>query len=97
MYKDPKIILCQGNGKQDIIDNMKGWGEGARAEIGVDWDGGGGHVFVAEVINGEVVFMDPQSGNTNCSDYFDFVVPGLVELVRIDNLEFSDKIKECFI
>ena len=100
MYKDPQIFSCSGNGKEDIIKQMGNWGEGARAEIGVDWGwlyGGGGHVFVAEVIDGKVYFMDPQSGNTDCSEYFDYVKSGSVELVRIDNLEFTDKIKECFI
>jgi len=99
MYKDPVVIACSGNGKQDIINQMKSWGEGARAEIGVEWGflfGGGGHVFVAEVINGEVYFLDPQTGNLDCSSYFRTVKSGTAELVRIDNLEFTDVIKECF-
>lgn len=98
MFKDPVIIPCSGNGKEDIVAHMKEWGEGARAEVRCDWiesAGGGGHVFVAEVINGEVHFMDPQTGDTDCSWYFDDIEPGSVELVRTDNLQFTDKILEC--
>ena len=98
MFESPHVLSCFGNGKSAIIKTMKEWGNGARAEIGVDWDTmyGGGHVFVAEVVDNEVKFIDPQSNNTNCVNYFDFVKWGSVEFFRMDNLEMNELITECF-
>ena len=96
MYRDAQPIPCAGNGYQDTVSRMQGWGEGARAEVKVVWDGGySGHVFVAEVVAGNVVFLDPQNGDTDCAGYFSDVEPGSVEVLRTDNLEFSDRIRDC--
>ena len=96
MYKDPKIIPCSGDGLSDIETHMEQWGDGARAEIRVGWHGkNSGHVFVAERIDGKVRYLDPQNGK-EASGYFGKVRLGSVEVVRIDNLEFTDAIKECF-
>jgi hypothetical protein len=96
MYKDAQPVVA-GNGREDAVGLMQGWGEGARAEVKVLWDGGcAGHVFAAEVLNGEVRFLDPQNGNMDCSDYFDDVARGSVELLRVDDLEFTDRIYDCF-
>jgi hypothetical protein len=43
----------------------------------------GGHVFSAENINGKVHFIDPQSGESDASRYFDQAI--YTEWLRIDD------------
>lgn len=96
VWKNPEIISCSGDGLEDIRENMEKWGDGARAEISVVWNKtNSGHVFVAEQVNGETRFYDPQNGSADVSDYFKMVEPGSVQLCRIDNLDVTDRIKEC--
>lgn len=74
---------------------MLGWGEGARAEIRVAWDTGSmGHVFAAEVKDGKVLFVDPQSGSRDVRHYFNYAKPSSVEYGRIDNLVPTEGILE---
>ena len=85
------------SGKTDIIKRMKEWGDGARAEVYVDWaDDDLAHVFVAENRNGAIHFLDPQNGELDAECYFEHAKKGFTELLRIDNLE-PDKefIKLC--
>jgi len=79
----------------EIESIMLGWGNGARAEIRVAWDTGSmGHVFAAEVENGKVLFIDPQSGSRDVRYYFDHAKPSSVEYGRIDNLTPTEGIIE---
>lgn len=80
-----------------IESEMQNWGDGARAIVRVCWKSGGGHVFNALQIDGQTVFVDPQSGSMDCSGYFaaGMIKPGMTELVRIDNLDFTDRIELC--
>lgn len=81
---------------QNIIDNMEQYGDGARAEIYVVWQGGrSAHVFVAENEAGAVRFIDPQTNSTNVLHYFDSVMPTKTEMCRIDKLKTTDWIKGC--
>lgn len=52
--------------KVDSIDTlekkMSEYGNGARAEVYVQWINSGAHVFVAEQINGKTLYFDPQTG-----------------------------------
>ena len=85
--------------KAQIEEIMKGWGDGARAEIAVDWKNkNDGHVFVAEQRNGKTHFIDPQTGSEDCSEYFDRIkTRGAKQyILRIDNNEFTELAKECF-
>lgn len=85
--------------KEQIEKIMKGWGDGARAEISVSWKGSNsGHVFVAEQRTGETFFINQQSNDVDCSSYFTKVAGhGWQQgILRIDNNEFSDVAKECF-
>lgn len=93
IWKQPKIERLEGNGLADIEKRMEKWGDGARAEIVVNWKGGSGHAFVAERVNGKTIFYDPQTGQKDVSGYFNHVQPGSVRICRIDNLEFTDQIK----
>lgn len=89
-----------------IDDMMKEWGDGARAEISIFWQGGGGHVFAAERVNGKTVYIDPQDDKADASQYFKNEIRGrdkrsrmlrkLQYVLRIDNLEFTDVAKRCF-
>ena len=85
-----------GSGKEEVINRMKKFGNGARAEIYVAWQQGGAHVFAAENRNGEIYFLDPQTGELDVEYYFDNVRDGLTMLLRMDNLEPNEQnIKWC--
>ena len=98
VWDGAEILTCIGNGNQTIQNSMAAWGDGSRAQIAVYWDSplGGGHTFMAEQQNGTTVFFDPQTGNSDCSSYFDRVIDGRTQFCRIDNLEFSPYIEECY-
>lgn len=96
VWENPQIILCRGDGILDIQNCMRQWGNGARAQITVNWRGvPSGHTFVAEQVNGETKFYDPQNGSLNAAEYFKQVAPGSVQLCRIDQLEPTSRILEC--
>ena len=86
-----------GSGKKDIVDLMKQWGNGSRAEIAVKWEDGSGHIFAAENVGGKIVFIDPQWGihGKEVEQYFIAAAQGLTKILRIDNLEFSSRIHDC--
>lgn len=89
---------ASGNGLTHIKEEMQKFGDGARAEVYVEWDGPPGsapHVFVAEQVNGSTVFIDPQNGDSDVERYFSYVKQGETRMCRIDNLVASDKIFEC--
>lgn len=81
--------------KSDIESEVKKWGDGARGQIIVNWNRGGGHTFAVENVKGSVVFVDPQTGNLNCKKYFDYVKTGTTKLFRIDSLQPSSYITDC--
>lgn len=82
-------------GRTSIIKQMERWGDGAVAEVRVMWKSSGAHVFVAECVNGVVRFVDPQTGSTNCEEYFTKVQFGATMIARIDDLEPSSLIEYC--
>lgn len=82
-------------GKANIILRMDEWGDGAVAAVRVLWNKYEGHVFIAERINGHVRFVDPQTGNINCENYFTNAELGATMIARIDNLTPSSLIEEC--
>lgn len=105
VWQNPIVHNTSGDGMEDIKRTMASWGDGARAQIVVNWDGplGGGHTFIAEQINGNTVFIDPQTyisrndpGYTQPEDYFKSVVSNQTRFCRIDNLGYSGYIKECY-
>ena len=97
VWKNPEVITADGNGKRDIENKMAQWGDGARAQVVVMWKGAPmGHTFFAEQVNGKTRFYDPQNGSMDVTDYFNRVAPGSVRFCRVDNLEPSDKMKDCF-
>jgi len=96
VWQNPDIIRCGGNGKADIEREMKKWGDGARAQIVVTWKNtNSGHTFVAEQIDGKTVYLDPQTGSQDVSNYFSRVENGSVRFCRMDNLDVTNKILDC--
>lgn len=83
--------------KTAIEQQMADWGDDTRAIVRVRWKTGGGHVFIAVQQNGATVFLDPQSNNMDCGKYFSagMIKPGWTELIRVDNLNFTDRIELC--
>ena len=87
------VIYTKATGKVDIKKQMKKWGDGARCQISINFKGKKyGHTFVAEQVNGETRFYDPQTHSQDNSDIFRRVESGATKFWRIDNLEPSDKI-----
>ncbi len=97
VFSGAKFIRCQGKdgGLADIIKKMGLWGDGAVAEVKVQWNATEAHVFIAERVNGVVRFVDPQNGDVDCSSYFTRAVNGATMISRIDNLEPTTVIEQC--
>ena len=101
VYENPVVTSMHkttGKACLSAIENqMSDWGDGARAIVRVRWKGGGGHVFNAVQQEGKTVFIDAQTNDMDCSYYFKpgLIKPGMTELIRIDNLNFTDRIALC--
>lgn len=74
------------------------WGEGARGIVFVNWSNGrGAHVFSAKVQNGQVVYLDPQTGEygnelTGLNNNWKLKIDPTKThngVLRVDNTEFT--------
>ena len=75
---------------RDIESRMAGYGDGARAVIRVKWrNEDRGHVFIAEQVDGETRFVDPQTGSIDCSSHLGGAQPGYTRILRIDDAKLS--------
>ncbi|MBE5826411.1 MAG: hypothetical protein E7307_07205 [Butyrivibrio sp.] len=92
----PDSVPCPG-GIGDIEKKMSEWGDGSRAEVMVYWQGahGGGHVFVAQQINGITHFIDPQSGEEGVGYYFDHCITDRICICRTDDKTPSGYVMDC--
>ena len=99
VYKNPELISCAADEQQEMIENVnntiKSFSENSRAIVRVQWKKRGGHVFISETIDGKTKFIDPQTNKKNVSEYLKRAKPESTFVMRIDNLEFTDKIFEC--
>lgn len=97
VFEDADFLLINRRDNEKAIQElMKEWGEGARAEIYVEWKNShSAHVFVAEQVNGVTRFIDPQNGDGNVSHYFRLCKPLKTKIARIDNLKPSSLIDDC--
>lgn len=89
-WKEAVLYTAGENANSNMEEFLKKNGNQSRIQIKALWNGRGneGHTFVAEMINGKIVFLDPQSGvkyNDNILDYMNSI-----EYWRIDDLEISD-------
>lgn len=77
---------------------MSGFGDESRAIVRVKYKrryGGGGHVFIAEQVDGSTRFIDPQTGSSDCSSYFSMISSGETEILRVDDKDVTDLIKKA--
>lgn len=99
VYQGAELIDCtsnSGTGSEILVDEqMAQWGDGARAIVRVRWKLGGGHVFIAERVNGKTWYIDPQRGTENVNHYFQQARGDGTYCVRIDNLCFTERIHDC--
>lgn len=99
VFKNPHLQYSGGKNVEEVLENINShmgpWKNGARAIVAVDYKAGDGHVFIAEKIDGKVCFFDPQKPSRNVDKIFNLIKPQTVNIMRIDNLEFSDRISEC--
>lgn len=72
------------NTRTELENLMRSWGDGAIAEVYVEWKGGNAHVFMAEQIDGKTVFTCPQTHDPNY-DPFPHVQRGSGRAYRIDD------------
>ena len=99
-YKNPRPVYCGakngvGTGEK-VVQQMEMWGEGSRAIVRIQWQGGRtGHVFIAENVNGKVRFIDPQTGDTDVERYFKGEKKNKTYAIRIDILKFADNVRNC--
>jgi SPP1 gp7 family putative phage head morphogenesis protein len=102
VYDGIKPINCASSRtagvKTKVEQVMAGFGDGARAIVRVQWQqkyGGGGHVFIAEQVDGSTIFIDPQPNKTDVGYYFSMAKTKETYVLRIDDLEFTDNILKC--
>lgn len=84
--------------KKYTLEKMLAAGNGARFKVGWSWIYGGGHSSVAEVHDGTVYFVDPQSGEITENDTknFDRCIINRFYFIRMDNLDLDvDTFKEA--
>ena len=96
VWNNPSVIQCRGNDLSEIEATMRKWGDGARAQVIVMWTETQGHTFIAEQRDGVTHYIDPQSGNENYVDWIDSAILGRTQFCRIDNLETTDLIRNCY-
>ena len=83
--------------KNQMLDKMAEYGDGARAAVYVKWKGRkSAHVFIAEQQGNGTVFLDPQTHKyIDISSYLDRVEPSKTQICRLDNLQPTELISEC--
>lgn len=95
------VIAISGTSAADVENNirlqMQNYGDGARAAVKVGYDKNLGHVFIAEQVDGETIFIDPQTGDNRCTFWFmeGMITPQKTRLLRIDDKNFTNLIEEC--
>lgn len=102
VYKNPQIINCSAaSGKQakaKILSELEKMPDGARCGVQVLYPGGG-HVFIAERINGKTYFFDPQikgdKRQKNAESHLNGIKKDFACICRLDNLKFNDNIYIC--
>lgn len=95
-FKDGNIIDCSAPngivGRDKVIAEISKFSDNSRFGVKVIGNKGVGHIFAAEKIDGKIYFIDPQSGSMNAEDNFFSANGQNIKIMRLDNLEFSDKV-----
>lgn len=104
--RHPRIISCEVQGdymngqktRANIMATLQKMPEGAICTIRVIYEDFG-HMFIAERINGQTVFFDPQQYGTptqlNAESNLQNIRPDGAFICRLDNLDITPKMKEC--
>lgn len=100
VYQNHKLEKCDANtaetAKQKVIALMKAYGDRSRAIVKVDWLAGNkGHLFIAENRNDAIYFVDPQTGSLDVAWYFSYINPHSVVVMRTDQTDFTELVKQC--
>lgn len=75
---------------EKITQKMKGWGEGSRGIVRVNYNKTSGHVFNVEYRNGKLHYYDAQVGiRYDPKKVFNHVVKSNVQIMRSDNLALN--------
>ncbi len=79
-----------------LENQMKKFGDGSRAVMSVTWKHGKfGHALIVEQKKGRTLYIDPQAGKAyNPKELFKEIKPERTQIVRIDNLRFSERAKK---
>lgn len=97
VFKNPQIQHTKGDPKSEITKALLDYGNGARMQVYVEFlDDDYSHTFVAENVEGNIYFLDPQTSQ-NAGHYFihNLIKVGKTKYFRIDNLEPTELIKQC--
>ena len=98
-FKDGELIYCGDTDGfkvyQNIIKEIKDWENNSRAIVCISWNFNESHAFIAENVDGRIVFLDPQNASAPVDLYLYESDSYKTKIMRIDNLEISDKIKYC--
>lgn len=86
------VSFTLGQTYGQLQDELANAPDGARYSIYVAWRRGASHVFVAVKEAGKVVYVDPQTGNTDASAYFFRAKPGMFGFFRMDDKQISSDI-----
>ena len=81
---------------KNILTRMDSWGNGSRAIVKVTYPRQRtGHVFNVEYRQGKLHYYDAQTGVVYRNQtVFDHVVKGNVQIVRTDNLDIADNVRD---
>ena len=97
-FKGGKLVnvgaITNNKVNDNIMKNMKGWGNGSRAIVKVRYNSTSGHVFNVEYSGGKLRYYDAQTGvRYDPARVFNHVVRKDVQIVRVDNLALNDDVR----
>lgn len=104
VYDSPRAVLCAartGSESKRLVDaEAMAWGDGGRGIVYVAWppDSSGirsAHVFTVENVQGRIEYIDAQSSDADVSRYFAQCDPAWTNVMRVDNLELTEKLELC--
>ncbi len=86
-------VIDLNQGDEGIFRTLSSQPNGARGELGVLWNAGGGHSMAWEVIKGKPVIIDAQNGKMFKNDVdFTKIAVNIKEVgfTRLDNVDLND-------
>ena len=81
--------------KAKILEAMKVMPDGARCGVKIMLTEQKGHVFIAEKVGENVVFVDPQSNKKDASYLFSGATGKDISIMRLDNRKFNAMVEKC--